>query len=362
MHRRYTFLLLFLFSFVLLLSGGCSNRQYVSGDPTYTTKDCIQVLDVNEQEALKIGYTAALEAFDNVTYQPSAQRMRVAYYSDLLGGSRSNIDVVELTSKTDKKNSGFVFDVNTKGKGLNSTLIPNHMAKKFAKELQIYINEKKVLTNVICGFERYNSSNKLHRASGTCWLVDSRGYLVTCEHVAGHKRALKVFLPDGTIVPASVVITDEANDIAILKVDPLPEKYRPIPVALTGMSDIGESIYLLGFPKGDAIGTALKMTDGIISAHLGFKNNTSEYQVDAAINGGNSGGPVLDAHGRAIGMASSKIVDKGTEGLGYIKKSSCLALLFAQVGISPMPSIKEEFTAPEIYSQYRNSVFLIKRN
>lgn len=362
MHHRYTYLLFFMFSFILLLSGGCSNRQYVSGYPTYKTKDCIQVLDVSESEALDIGYTAALETFDRVTFQSSTQRIRASYYSNVIGNACSNIDLVELASKTDKTISGFVFDVNTKGKGLNGTLIPSYLTKKFAQELQIHIDEKKILTNVICGFERYTTSNKQHRSSGTCWLADSRGYLVTCEHVAGHKRSLKVFLPDGTIVPATVVITDQANDIAILKVDPLPEKYRPIPVALTGMSNIGESIYILGFPKGDMIGTALKMTDGMISAHLGFKNNTSEYQINAAINGGNSGGPVLDAHGKAIGIVSSKIVGEGTEGISYIKKSNCLALLFAQIGLSPMPSIKEEFTAPEIYSQYRNSVFLIKRN
>ncbi|OBQ52376.1 S1 family peptidase [Halodesulfovibrio spirochaetisodalis] len=361
MPYRYRSVFLCMTLALLTLICGCSNRQFISGTRTYQSRNCINVLDVSENEAWKIGIAAASNAFDKVSATPGTNQIHINHYGIIAGQARATIEPVEMRSKSNKHASGFVYDVYAKGAGLNRTLMPGYVAKDFAKELESYIAIQKVRRKVLCGFEKSMVQGSLSRSSGTCWLVDSRGYLVTCEHVAGNKKTLEVILPDGTTHPAAVVITDKANDLAILKINPLPEKYRPIPVALSGISNTGEKIYVLGFPEGERIGNALKMSDGIISSNLGFKNNITEYQVNASINGGNSGGPVLDAHGKAIGVVSAKLVSLELEGIGYIKKSTALALLFAQVGISPMPTITEEFSSEEIYSQYRNSVFLIKR-
>lgn len=131
-------------------------------------------------------------------------------------------------------------------------------------------------------------------------------------------------LPDGAVHTATVVLTDKANDIAILKIEPLPEKYRPIPVALNTISSVGEPVYILGFPIGEQAGNSLKMSDGIISSILGFKNNTTEYQTNATINDGNSGGPIFNKNGVAIGIVSSKLAALGTEGIGYVKRQTAL--------------------------------------
>ena len=350
-----------IFAVLLTTLCGCSSRQYISGEKTYESKDCIRVLDIEESEAWSMGVSIALNTFDSVKSTPSTHHIHVKHSTPVMGNAAATIEPIELRSKKNKTISGFAYEVYTKSYGLNQSFVPSYLADEFARELQIYTDAKKIRTNVICGFEKSYEKGSTGRGTGTCWLVDSRGYLVTCEHVAGSKRTLEVVLPDGTVHTATVVLTDKANDIAILKIDPLPEKYRPIPVALNTISSVGEPVYILGFPMGEQVGNSLKMSDGIISSILGFKNNTTEYQTNASINGGNSGGPIFNKNGVAIGIVSSKLVGLGTEGMGYVKKTNGLALLFAQIGISPMPSINETFSPEEIHTQYKNSVFLIRR-
>lgn len=357
---RFLFRTLFFLTLLATLCG-CSSRQYISGEKTYESKDCIRVLDIEESEAWNIGVSIALNTFDNIKSTPSTRHIHVKHSAPVMGNAAATIEPVELRSKSSKTTTGFAYEIYAKSYGLNQSFVPSYLADEFAKELQIYTDAKNIRSNVICGFEKSYDKDSSGRGTGTCWLVDSRGYLVTCEHVAGDKRTLEVVLPDGAVHTATVVLTDKANDIAILKIEPLPEKYRPIPVALNTISSVGEPVYILGFPIGEQAGNSLKMSDGIISSILGFKNNTTEYQTNATINDGNSGGPIFNKNGVAIGIVSSKLAALGTEGIGYVKKTNCLALLFAQIGISPMPSIKEIFSSEEIYTQYKNSVFLIRR-
>ncbi|SIN95591.1 S1 family peptidase [Halodesulfovibrio marinisediminis] len=361
MRNHHSFHLFCIFLLLFTTISGCSNRQYISGTDTYKNKNCIRVLDIDEYEAWEIGVAVANSTFDSVQTTAGTRQIHAKSSKIMMGQARTTIEPVELRSTTNKTVSGFVYDVYSKSDGINQTFIPGYMASNFADELQNYLEIQKIRTNVICGFERSKLTGALGRATGTCWLVDSRGYLVTCEHVAGNKRTLEIVLPNGAVQTATVVLTDKTNDLAILKATPLPEQYHPIPIALTKLSTPGESVHILGFPEGEHYGNSLKISTGNISSILGFKNNTTEYQLDASINGGNSGGPVFDEHGTAIGVVSSKLVGLGTEGIGYIKKTNCLSLLFAQVGISPTPSINETFSAEEIYEQYKNSVFLIRR-
>lgn len=360
MPTRFSFTFLSILIVLLLAVNGCSSHKYVSGSDTYESSNCIRVLDVEKEEALEIGFTAAQETFRSVRVSIS-NKIIAKTYSKSLGGARSLIIPVKISSKEQEHISGFVFDVFTEGYGINQTLVPGYITSIFAGNVQDYVDQDEIPIRVICNFEVSKHIEKSVRSTGTCWLVDSRGYLVTCEHVVGKRRTLQVVLADGTTQDATVVLTDKTNDLAILKIDPLPEKYHPIPVMLDEYSKVGEPISFLGFPKGEHFGNSLKMTSGSISSVLGFKNNITEYQLDASINGGNSGGPVFNSHGSAIGIISSKLITKHTEGIGYIKKTNCLALLFAQVGITPTPTVKETFSTQEIYEQYKNSVFLIRK-
>lgn len=82
---------------------------------------------------------------------------------------------------------------------------------------------------------------------------------------------------------------------------------------------------VIGFPKGEKISSQLKINTGVVVATVGLGDNSANFQTDAAINSGNSGGPVVDQSGNLIGVAVAKIVSKGVEGFNFAIKSQTVA-------------------------------------
>ena len=152
------------------------------------------------------------------------------------------------------------------------------------------------------------------RGSGSGWLYDDQGHIVTNKHVAGEASSLEVVFSDGSRRKAQLVGTDGYSDLAVLKVDDIPESARPLPVLRDlATLQVGQPVIAIGNP----FGKANSMTSGIISA-LGRVIPAADpsqaaagqpgYQIpqtiqtDAAINPGNSGGPLLDMSGQVIGV------------------------------------------------------------
>ena len=155
-------------------------------------------------------------------------------------------------------------------------------------------------------------------STGTGIIMDSRGYIITNNHVIDGGDNITVVLSDGTNYPAYLIGADAQTDIAVLKV----ETQNALPAATFGSSDdlrIGEPAIVIGNPGGlDLQGT---VTAGIISAterRITIDNNIMTLiQTDASINPGNSGGPLLNKYGQVVGVTSNKISADGFEGLGF---------------------------------------------
>ena len=158
--------------------------------------------------------------------------------------------------------------------------------------------------------------------SGTGFIISSDGYILTNNHVVekAYKENLKVtvMLYDGTEYEAKIVgVEGDNNDIAVLKIDA-----TGLNAATLGNSDdmkVGESVYLVGNPLGELTYT---MTAGIISAldrEIAAEQDTSVnmFQLDAAVNSGNSGGPVYNSRGQVIGVVTATYQSTGVEGLGF---------------------------------------------
>ncbi len=152
---------------------------------------------------------------------------------------------------------------------------------------------------------------------GSGVIFKSDGYIVTNNHVIEGAKELIVSLSDGRTVNAELVGTDEMTDIAVVKVDA-----KDLPSAKFGNSDevvVGEPAIAIGNPLG--LEFQGSVTVGVISA----LNRTLElsdrrvklFQTDAAINQGNSGGPLLNADGEVIGINSAKLASNGVEGMGF---------------------------------------------
>ena len=158
---------------------------------------------------------------------------------------------------------------------------------------------------------------------GSGFLVSADGYIVTNDHVAGNATKITIAFPDGTQMPATLVGTDPETDISLLKVEPP----RPLPFLAFESQDgaiVGEWAIALGNPFGLFEAAEPTVTVGVVSA-VGRDFPAQQgrtfrdmIQTDAAINSGNSGGPLVNALGRVIGMNTFIYSQSGgSVGLGF---------------------------------------------
>jgi S1-C subfamily serine protease len=168
------------------------------------------------------------------------------------------------------------------------------------------------------------STTSQGQASGSGFVIGSDGSIVTNDHVVENANQVSVrFSEDGKLIPAKVVGTDPSTDIALLHVDPSKVEGGVKPLQLADSKQVvpGQPAIAMGSPFG-LQGT---VTSGIISA-LGREIQAPNgftisgvIQTDAAINPGNSGGPLLDEHGRVIGINSQIATNGGdsNSGVGF---------------------------------------------
>ncbi len=186
-------------------------------------------------------------------------------------------------------------------------------------------------------FGFFGGSMQQPKASGSGVVISPQGYIVTNNHVVDGYQTLEVVFADGTQVPAQLIGADAFSDLAVIKVD------APVPaVATLGDSDqlqIGESVIAIGNPLGDFNNT---VTSGVISAvgrTLDEGNGTAYEQMiqtDAAINHGNSGGPLVNMNGQVIGITTAIVRGSNTssdvaEGLGFAIPSKTVSDITSQL-------------------------------
>lgn len=160
------------------------------------------------------------------------------------------------------------------------------------------------------------------------------GYVLTNYHVVDGASIINIYGVDGdfiTGVKASVIGSDKSNDLALLKmVGNVPSSFDTIPYGFKSkFADVGEDVYVLGYPLTATMGEEVKLTNGIISAKTGFEGNVSQYQISVPVQPGNSGGPLIDYNGNVIGVVCAKHL--GTENVSYAVKTSQVRNLIESV-------------------------------
>lgn len=165
------------------------------------------------------------------------------------------------------------------------------------------------------------SADKKPAGSGTGFVVDESGLIVTCAHVVDRATAVRVRLGDKSY-PAEVVATDQVLDLALLKIE--ANGLKPLPLASADAPEIGQEVRSVGFPLKDVLGDSVKVTRGMLSGKVQLEGREL-FQIDAPINPGNSGGPIIDAIGNVVGVASEKMHGQGISNIGFCIPSSVLA-------------------------------------
>lgn len=190
---------------------------------------------------------------------------------------------------------------------------------ELAKTRAVAITTEVTYTNIF----GYTSSGAV---SGSGFIISGNGYIITNYHVI--KQALEggytvnVLTFDGEKYDAEIIGCEEDNDIAVLRID--AGDLSPVTIGNSDEMRVGESVYAVGNPLGELEYT---MTGGMVSAlnreissrdsSTGTVRTVNMFQFDAAVNEGNSGGPLFNDRGEVIGVVAAKYSETGVEGLGF---------------------------------------------
>jgi S1-C subfamily serine protease len=205
-------------------------------------------------------------------------------------------------------------------------------------------------------------------STGTAFAISSEGYLVTNYHVISNAESLFVKGIGGDFdkrYSAKVVVTDRNNDLAIIKLnDNLSKKIGKIPFVInSSIADVGENVFVLGYPLTNTMGTEIKLTNGIISSKSGFMDDITSYQISVPVQPGNSGGPLFDKRGNLIGIVNAK--HSGAENVTYAIKSIYLLNLIGLLPKKPglgTKNILGSKTLSEQNKKLEKVVYLIETN
>jgi S1-C subfamily serine protease len=224
-----------------------------------------------------------------------------------VGGSTHTRTIVEQTAVGGASNARTASD---------GALTPHDIYERVAPGV-VFVRAT-VVQDVPSPFDPYGQASR-SQATGSGFVVDRRGRILTNYHVVAGASRVTVAFADKRTVTARVVGTDPSNDLAVLAVDPSRARLEPLALGRSRTVRVGDPTLAIGNP----FGLDRTLTSGIVSALQrqiqapdGFTID-HVIQTDAAINPGNSGGPLLDAAGRVIGI-NSQIETGGSDGPGNV--------------------------------------------
>ena len=200
-------------------------------------------------------------------------------------------------------------------------------------------------------------------SSGSGFAVSNDGYLVTNNHVI--EGCQKVFVHRrGKKYETYIVSYDYQNDLALLKGNFQSDVVLSF---ATAKPQLAQDIYVSGFPFGMNLSSSVKVTKGIISSLTGIGNNLAAMQIDAALQSGNSGGPILDEYGNVVGVAVAKLdVKFALENFGAIPdntnfgvKANIVEALLDANGVNYQQGKSEKPSGAEFSNMLSNGTYYI---
>jgi S1-C subfamily serine protease len=143
-------------------------------------------------------------------------------------------------------------------------------------------------------------------STGTGFLISNDGLIVTCAHVIEGSQKITVNIDKKEYI-AEVVAKNTNTDLAIIKINFQSSSYFKI--ANFESTNLGDKVFVLGYPLSAILGSDIRVTDGIVSAKSGAKSDPTYFQISAPIQHGNSGGPIVNEKFEVIGVAAAKLND-----------------------------------------------------
>ncbi len=206
------------------------------------------------------------------------------------------------------------------------------------------------------------SSGEKPKSTGSGFFVSNTGFIVTNEHVINSCDTVRV----QGFGNARLVQADPDNDLALLKVE--PQKPVPFLKVRTEPAKLGQDVVVFGYPLASFLDNGLNVTTGIISSEIGMHNDKRMLQFTAAIQPGNSGGPVVDRTGNLVAVVRSKFSDKFAlergsfvpQNLNYGIKTEVLMRFLGENGVNPQVANEQnDQTIAELAATARDHTLLV---
>jgi len=183
-----------------------------------------------------------------------------------------------------------------------------------------------------------NLKKQKRKYSGTGFGLFSNGIIATNFHVIDGAETIKVRGINSDFnktYNAKVLISDKNNDLALIQIDSNSfVALGKIPYTIkTSLADVGENVFVLGYPLRATMGDEIKLTNGITSSRSGYEGDITSYQISAPVQPGNSGGPLFDSKGNLIGIINAR--HEGAENASYAIKASYLINLIDALARPP---------------------------
>ena len=200
--------------------------------------------------------------------------------------------------------------------------------------------------------------NEIVRASsGTGFFVSRSGHIITNHHVVEECKAVKVSFK-GNEVDANVLSIDRYNDLAILKTNLTPSSVYSVSGEDAALLD---DVVIAGYPLGKDVSSAIKTSKGSVTSLAGYGDNYSEFQTDAALNQGNSGGPIMDQKGNVIGVAVSVYgKGEGVESFNFGIKASTLKAFAHSNSLTFLPPNSRDLSNSELGQLITNATLYLE--
>jgi S1-C subfamily serine protease len=239
------------------------------------------------------------------------------------------------------------------------SFVPAHGVSRYSideqENIRIYeISSRAVvnISNFTVNYDFFYRAIPAESGSGTGFIIDKSGIIVTNYHVVENANKLLVTLSDNSQWPGKLIGADPNNDLAIVRIQAPADSYDILEFSHSNDIVVGQKVLALGNP----FGLRQTLTTGIISAlgrTIAAKNGRKIegiIQTDAAINPGNSGGPLLDSEGKVIGINTAIIGSAGSVGIGFAVPSNTALRILPDLlkygyvrrpwlGIEPIPTV-----------------------
>ena len=184
-------------------------------------------------------------------------------------------------------------------------------------------------------------------ASGSGFFITNQGHIVSNYHVIEGCDVVKTNY-NGSESETKVLAVDKVNDLSLLKAN-----IRPQAVYTVANQDVSllQEVIVAGYPLGKKVSASIKASSGTVTALAGYADNYSEFQTDAALNQGNSGGPIIDKKGNVVGIAVAVYGKRaGVESFNFGIKSSVLKSFTNANGVRVLPALNREMSKKNLGS------------